>query len=163
MLCDFAFGQACVAALINLSIASGSSASLLGHLNLELGLLTTLVQLSLAPGMISSSIPTTLSRLTCLWNLGPSHNLFTGIVSAFLATLPRLATLDLSFNRLSRCIPSGFQPGCCCHEVRVNFEFLWAHRYICFRIFVRLRAPDQWHQLPGVDEWRKRRRLRTLN
>lgn len=105
VLCNVVEGQERVAAL-NLGIASGSSAGLRGRLHPALGFLSALVQLTLAPGKVGGSIPTTLAQLSHLQNLGLSHNLLTGSIPDGLARLSELAILDLAFNRLSGTIPS---------------------------------------------------------
>eukprot|EP00250_Pteridium_aquilinum_P007430 c17147_g2_i1 orf=361-1593(+) len=105
VLCDVVEGQERVAAL-NLGIASGSSAGLHGRLHPALGSLSALVQLTLAPGRVGGSIPSTLAQLSNLQNLGLSHNLLTGSIPSGLARLSRLVSLDLAFNRLSGSFPS---------------------------------------------------------
>lgn len=93
-------------AALNLGIASGSSAGLRGRLHPAIGSLSALVQLTLAPGKVGGSIPSTLAQLAHLQNVGLSHNLLTGSIPSGLARLSNLACLDLGFNRLSGTIPS---------------------------------------------------------
>lgn len=105
VLCDIVGGEERVAAL-NLGDASGGSLGLRGHLHSALGSLAALVQLTLAPGKVTGSIPETLAQLTSLQNLGLSKNLLTGAIPASLGSLRQLETLDLSYNRLVGSIPA---------------------------------------------------------
>lgn len=105
VLCDVEGGGQERVAALNLGDASANSLGLRGRLHPALGSLTSLAQLTLAPGKVGGSIPDTLAGLTNLQNLGLSHNLLIGAIPPSLGNLGQLATIDLSFNRLTGGVP----------------------------------------------------------
>ncbi|KAG6512645.1 LRR receptor-like serine/threonine-protein kinase SIK1 [Zingiber officinale] len=81
------------------------SPGLQGRLDPDLGRLTALAELSLAPGRVSGPIPVGLANCSDLRFVALSRNLLSGPVPDGLGALPRLRTLDLSYNLLSGTIP----------------------------------------------------------
>ncbi|KAJ4772962.1 Leucine-rich repeat (LRR) family protein [Rhynchospora pubera] len=81
------------------------SPGLMGRLDLAIGRLSALSELSLVPGRVTGSIPDTIASLTNLRFLALSKNFLSGSVPDSIGSLSNLHTLDLSFNQLTGTIP----------------------------------------------------------
>ncbi|KAI3472673.1 hypothetical protein Pfo_030842 [Paulownia fortunei] len=90
---------------LNLGDPRAGSPGLTGHLDLAIGKLSALAELTIVPGRIIGSLPHTISQLKYLRFLAVSHNFISGEIPASLGQLKGLQTLDLSFNQLTGSIP----------------------------------------------------------
>lgn len=92
---------------LNLGDPGAGSPGLRGKLDGAMGLLTSLVELTIVPGQVMGSIPETLGQLRELQFLGISKNYLSGKIPESLGALKKLETLDLSYNQLAGTIPAG--------------------------------------------------------
>lgn len=90
---------------LNLGDASAGAPGLTGKLDGVIGCLSSLVELTLVPGLVTGSIPETLGQCKELQFVGISKNLLSGTIPPSLCALQKLQTLDLSFNQLVGQIP----------------------------------------------------------
>ncbi|PIN26080.1 Non-specific serine/threonine protein kinase [Handroanthus impetiginosus] len=90
---------------LNLGDPRAGSPGLTGRLDPAIGKLSALAELTIVPGRIFGSLPSTLSQLKFLRFLAISRNFISGEIPASLGQLRWLQTLDLSFNQLSGSIP----------------------------------------------------------
>lgn len=105
ILCNSGESQRVLA--LNLGSPSAGSPGLRGKLDGAIGLLSSLVELTLVPGQVVGSIPETLGQLRELQFLGISKNFLSGTIPESLGALKKLETLDLSYNQLAGSIPAG--------------------------------------------------------
>lgn len=90
---------------LNLGDASAGAPGLTGKLDGALGCLSSLVELTIVPGLVAGSIPETLGQCKELQFVAISKNLLSGTIPPCLGALQKLETLDLSFNHLVGEIP----------------------------------------------------------
>ncbi|GLJ07275.1 hypothetical protein SUGI_0063310 [Cryptomeria japonica] len=92
---------------LNLGDPAAGAPGLRGKLHGALGLLSSLVEFTVAPGQLVGPIPATIAQLGELQFLGISRNFLSGSIPAGISALKKLETLDLSYNQLSGSIPQG--------------------------------------------------------
>ncbi|KAL5995081.1 hypothetical protein ACLOJK_025139 [Asimina triloba] len=91
---------------LNLGDPRAGSPGLTGRLDAAVGKLTALAELSVVPGRVFGSLPSSLSQCRNLRFLAVSKNFIAGAIPPSLGELKRLQTLDLSYNQLSGAIPA---------------------------------------------------------